>query len=107
MLNFKNLKIDEKSLGTKKVLTGVAPINAYTNNKRTDEVVGYRYTVALPKHSFEKLGVKIEGKQLMEAPAEGYAEVDFENLEVGLYELNGKIQVSARATGIAPVRKTN
>ena len=39
-------------------------------------MTGYRYVVALPDHQLEKLGVKIEGRQLLEKP-EGFAEVGF------------------------------
>ena len=66
MLNIRNLKIDNASLGTKKLLVDISPAYEYKDNKRTDNVTGYRYTVALPEHGLEKLGVKIEGRQLID-----------------------------------------
>ena len=96
MLNIRNLRIDPASLGAKKLLVDVG--------KRTDTVTGYRYIVALPAHSLEKIGVRIDGKQLMEKP-EGFIEVEFADLEVSAYESQGHVQFTAKATGISTVRK--
>ena len=74
------------------------------DGKRTDTVTGYRYIVALPAHSLEKIGVRIDGKQLMEKP-EGFIEVEFADLEVSAYESQGPVQHTATATGISTVRK--
>lgn len=104
MLNIRDLKIDPASLGEKKLLVDIAPAYEYKDGKRLDTVTGYRYIVALPEHSLEKLGVKIEGRQLMEKP-DGFAEVEFSGLEVFAYEAQGRAQVSARATGISLVNK--
>ena len=95
MLNIRDLRIDPASLGTKKLLV---------DGKRTDTVTGYRYIVALPAHSLEKIGVRIDGKQLMEKP-EGFIEVEFADLEVTAYESQGHVQLTAKATGISTVRK--
>lgn len=43
----------------------IAPAYQYDNGKRTDNVTGYRYIIALPAHSLEKIGVRIDGKQFM------------------------------------------
>ena len=59
MALIKDLKIDPASLGKHKLLVDVAPVAEYVGGQRTDKVVGYRYVVALPEHSFEKLSVKI------------------------------------------------
>ena len=74
------------------------------DGKRTDNLTGYRYTVALPEHGLDKIGVRIDGKQLIEKP-EGYIEVEFSGLEVNAYESQGHVQFTAKATGISPVRK--
>lgn len=100
MLNIRDLRIDPASLGVKKLLVDIAPAYEYKDNKRTDTVTGYRYTVALPEHGLDKLGVKIEGKQLMEKP-EGFAEIEFTDLELFVYMSDGKPMVSAKATGIS------
>jgi len=102
MLNIRNLKIDPTSLGEKMLLVDITPAYEYKVGRRLDTVTGYRYIVALPEHGLEKLGVKIDGKQLLEKP-DGFAEVEFTGLEVFAYEAQGKTQISARATGIALV----
>ena len=102
MLNIRNLKIDPTSLGEKMLLVDITPAYEYKDGRRLDTVTGYRYIVALPEHGLEKLGVKIDGKQLLEKP-DGFAEVEFTGLEVFAYEAQGKTQISARATGITLV----
>ena len=102
MLNIRNLKIDPTSLGEKMLLVDITPAYEYKDGRRLDTVTGYRYIVALPEHDLEKLGVKIDGKQLLEKP-DGFAEVEFTELEVFAYEAQGKTQISARATGITLV----
>lgn len=102
MLNIRNLKIDPTSLGEKMLLVDITPAYEYKDGRRLDNVTGYRYIVALPEHGLEKLGVKIDGKQLLEKP-DGFAEVEFSGLEVFAYEAQGKTQISARATGITLV----
>ena len=104
MLNIRDLRIDPASLGAKKLLVDVAPAYEYKDGKRTDTVTGYRYIVALPAHSLEKIGVRIDGKQLMEKP-EGFIEVEFAGLEVAAYESQGHVQLIVKATGISTVRK--
>ena len=102
MLNIRNLKIDPTSLGEKMLLVDITPAYEYKDGRRLDTVTGYRYIVALQEHGLEKLGVKIDGKQLLEKP-DGFAEVEFDGLEVFAYEAQGKTQISARATGITLV----
>ena len=104
MISIRNLKIDPASLGTQKLLVDIVPAFEYKDNKRTDNLTGYRYVVALPDHGLEKLSVKIEGKQRMEKP-EGYVEVEFVGLEVSVYMSGGQPQVAAKATGISLVNK--
>jgi len=97
-----DLIIDPRSLGNKLWLVDVAPAYEYKDNRRTDTVTGYRYTVAMPEKELEKINVKIDGKQLMEKP-EGYSEVTFTGLEIFVYWSNGQPQVGAKATGISLV----
>ena len=84
------------------LLVDITPAYEYKDGRRLDTVTGYRYIVALPEHGLEKLGVKIDGKQLLDKP-DGFAEVEFDGLEVFAYEAQGKTQISARATGITLV----
>lgn len=104
MINIRDLRIDPASLGAKKLLVDIVPVYEYKNNQRTDEVVAFRYIVALPALRLEKIGVKIDGKQLMDKP-DGFAEVEFSDLEVSAYESQGHTQVTAKATGIMLVDK--
>lgn len=94
-----DLIIDPKSLGNKLWLVDVTPAYEYKDNRRTDTVTGYRYAVAMPEKGLEKINVKIDGKQLTEAP-DGFVEVRFEGLEVFIYWSQGQPQVGAKATGI-------
>ena len=94
-----DLIIDPRSLGNKLWLVDVTPAYEYQNNKRTDTVLGYRYAVALPEKSLDKINVRIDGDKRMEAP-DGYADVRFDDLEVFIYWSQGQPQVGARATGI-------
>lgn len=100
MLKVTDLKIDTKeTLGKQLLLVDVQPVYAYRDGKRTNDIEGYRYIVALPEHEFDKLGIKIIGKQILNRP-EGYQEVIFDGLELFLYWMNGQYNVGARATGI-------
>ena len=94
-----DLIIDPRSLGNKLWLVDVTPAYEYQNNKRTDTVLGFRYTVALPDKGLDKINVRIDGDKLMDAP-DGYVEVRFDGLEVFVYWSQGQPQVGAKATGI-------
>ena len=87
-----------------KLLVDIAPAYEYQNGKRTETVTGYRYIVALPAHGLEKLGVRIDGKQLIDKPGE-FVAVDFSGLDVRVYESQGHAMLTAKATGIA-IRKS-
>ena len=101
MLNIRDLKIDANAtLGSKKLLVDVVPVYEYKNNQRMDKVVAYRYVVALPERAFEKIGVRIDGPQLIELP-DGFVEVTFHGLELAAYETGGKVNIIAKATGIS------
>ena len=91
-----DLIIDPKSLGSKLWLVDVSPAYEYQNNRRTDTVLGYRYTVALPEKFLEKVNVRIDGEKRMDTP-DGYVEVRFDGL---IYWSQGQPQVGARAAGI-------
>lgn len=106
MLSIRDVAIDPKSLGNKMILTDVLPVYEFINNRRGDKIVGYKYVVALPKHSFEKIAVKIAGDKLVEKP-ETYAEVNFENIEVFAYNSQGVIVIGARATDIKIINSKN
>ena len=99
MLKPSDMIIDNRSIGSKCLLVDVKPKYEYVNNRRTDKVVGYGYTVVLPDERYEKLTVKIDGPKLMDAP-DGYVDVGFEKLELYIYWLSGQPQIGARAKDI-------
>lgn len=105
MINIRDLRIDPNSLGAQKLLVDILPVFEYKDHQRTENVVGYRYVIALPSHSLEKIGVRIDGKQQMEKP-DGYAEVQFDGLELTIYEAQSHVQLSAKAQGIMLAKKT-
>lgn len=66
-MNINLVEIDaNKTVGKNPVLVDVAPSYVYENGKRTGEVSGFKYTVALPDKAFEKLTVKIDGECKLE-----------------------------------------
>ena len=99
MLKITDLEVKSQSLGNKFWLVEVSPAFAYLNNRKTDTILGYRYTVALPEKGLEKINVRIDGDKLMDSP-DGYVEVRFDGLEVFIYWSQGQPQVGAKATGI-------
>ncbi len=102
MLKPSDMIISAASIGSKALLVDVKPKYEYVNNQRTDKVTGYGYTVVLPECSFEKLTVKIDGKQQMDTP-DSYVDVIFTDLELYIYWSQGQYTVGARATGVHPV----
>ena len=108
MLNIRDLKIDSASLGKPLLLVEVRPYSDYKDGKAVEGIAGYRYDVCLAAHRLEKLGVKIEGPQLMESPEDGAVEVEFSGLEVSAYQKRfkeeyGPVMITAKAAGIKPV----
>lgn len=98
-MKISDLMISPKSLGDKLWLVDVSPAYEYQNNKRTDTILGYRYSVALPEKGLDKVDVRIDGQQQMETP-DGYVEVRLDGLEVFIYWSKGDYHVGAKATGI-------
>ncbi|HBR01654.1 MAG TPA: hypothetical protein DD738_03505 [Ruminiclostridium sp.] len=103
MLRINDVIIDLRTVGNKFWLTEIVPVRAFVNGERTDTVSGHKYVIALPERNLEKIGVKISGPQLLEAPESGFVEVKFDNLELYFYWQNNQPQVGARATGISLV----
>ena len=100
-MKISDLIIDPRSLGSKLWLVDVTPAYEYKDNRRTDTVSGYKYVICMPDKNYEKIGIKVDGKQLMEKPKEGYTEVCFKDLELFVYWSNNQPVVAARASGIS------
>ena len=94
-----DLIIDPRSLGSKLWLVEVSPAYEYRENRKTDTVLGYRYTVAMPEKGLDKINVRIDGDKRMDAP-DGYAEVRYDGLEVIINCTQWQPQVGYRDTGI-------
>lgn len=96
------LKIDAlASIGPNPILVDIVPSYIYENGHRTEKLSGYRYVIALPAHSLDKLSVKIESdKMLIERSEDEFPVVEFDGLEMSLYWTPTGYQVSARASGI-------
>ena len=104
-LNIGDLTIDNRSLGEGMLLTDVRPTYEYADNKRTDKIVGYAYTVALTAHKFADLTVKINGEKQLELTADSMP-VRFEGLKVRAYKSfrDGEIYLTATAESISPAK---
>ena len=81
MLKITDVIIDPRTLGNKLWLVDIQPAYSYVDGHRTDTITGYRYTVALPEKNLEKIAVRIDGEQKMEAP-NGFVEVTFCDLDI-------------------------
>ena len=98
-MKLSDLIVSPKSLGDKLWLVDVSPAYEYKEGKRSDTILGYRYSIALPEHELDKIDVRIDGQQQAEAP-NGYEEVRFDGLEMFIYWSKGEYHVGARANGI-------
>ena len=101
-MTLRDVLISNASLGKPMLLVEVVPAYEYQDKQRTDNITGYRYVICLLAHHLEKLNVRIDGPQRMEQP-DGFVEVTFDDLEVRAYEAQGKVQFTAKATGIFAV----
>lgn len=98
-MKISDLIISPKSLGDKLWLVEVAPAYEYQNQQRTNNILGYRYTIALPEKGLDKINVRIDGEKRMDTP-DGYVEVRLDGLEVYIYWAKNDYHVGATATGI-------
>lgn len=101
-MNYTDLVIDPYKTIGRTLLVNVLDVTEYKNGLKTDNIIGYKYEVAMIDHNLDKISIKILGKKLMDAP-ENFVEVTFDNLELYLYMMNGNLQIGARATGISAV----
>ena len=104
-MEIKDLKIDANAtVGKKLLLTEILPSFKYENGKRTDEVSGFKYVVAMAERHLEKLSVKIDGDLQMEMPENDYPLVRFEGLELSVYRIANEYRVAAKAKSISVVK---
>lgn len=102
MLNLSELIIDPRSVGKRLFLVAVKPAYHYVNGQRvSDEVVGFKYEIALPDHHMEKISVRIDGDCQMKEP-DSFQEVVLEGLTLSLYWTPQGHQIKATASKIRP-----
>ena len=102
MLSLSALHVDaEKSFGPQKILCDVLPINEFKEGRRTDKITGYKYVIALPFLAYEKISVRVPGERMLEIQGDEPLFVEFENLEVTIFEYQGKAGFTAKATGVS------
>ena len=105
IVNIRDLKIDATAtVGKKLLLTEILPSYKYENGKRTDEVTGFKYVVAMAEHQLEKINVKIDGDLQIKLPENDFPLVRFDGLELLIYGVGNDYRVAAKATRIFPVK---
>lgn len=103
MIKLKNVVVDvPKTVGNVLLLTDVTPVYSYSNGIRTNEIIGYRYEVALPERHLDKLDVMIEGDKRIEAP-QGNKPVEFDSLVLFVGWGRTGYEVKATAANIMAV----
>lgn len=103
-MDIRNVVIDAyKTVGDKLMLIDVIPAYVYADGKRTDEVSGFKYVVAMPKNALDKITVKIDGDLQLAKPEDDFPEVVFDGLEMNTYWTPQGYQLSAKATKIRTV----
>lgn len=87
------------------ILVGVIPDYYGNDREKHAEPQGYKYEVMLPSHKYDKLVIKIPGKQLLDAPVSGAEPmVEFADLRVRPYvDHAGRMAYTASATSIKVV----
>lgn len=103
MLNLNDVLISNESLGPMCCIK-VTPVYEYKDGKKTDHVVGHKYTNVLVEKEFEKIGIQIPGEQVY-VPDGSLTPINYIGLEVKAYELDHGIVFSAKAKGIEPVNR--
>ena len=91
------------TLGTRLELTEVTADKEYVEGKPTGKIINYAYDVMLPERGGKHLVVKIQPplravKEIGEIP-QGIP-VEFIDLRLNVYAINGNSGVSAKASGI-------
>ncbi len=79
------LYIDPNCFGKDMLLVETAPYYEYIDKVRSNNILGYKYTVVLPQRGFEKLDVKISGNKLLDVKPGDNISVSFKDLQVKPY----------------------
>lgn len=104
-MNIQDLIINANAtVGKKLLLTEILPSFRYENGKRTYEVIGFKYVVAMAERQLEKISVKIDGDLQLEMPENDYPLVKFDGLELSVYRIANEYRVTAKANSISIVK---
>lgn len=100
-MDIRNVIIDAyATVGSGLMLVETAPYYSYIDNKRSDEIMGYRYVVVMPQHNLDKLAIKIPGPLQCEKPEGHYPAVEFSGLHLKVFWSPEGYKVAAEADGI-------
>lgn len=104
-VNVKDL-IDLSRLGkTMLLVEPPEPYTKYVDGQRTDEIEGYRYSIVLVDHNYDKIQVKIEEQNPSITVSEGKpVKVKLENLDVFPFAFNNRVNLSFKASSISEVK---
>lgn len=97
------------TLGSRLELVDVTADKEYVDGRATGKIINYAYDVMLPERGGKHLVVKIQPplravKELGEIPLG--IPVEFDDLRLSVYTINGNSGVSAKASGIRIVNDT-
>lgn len=77
----------------------------YVDGTITDVIEGYKYSIVLVEHNYDKIQVKIEEKHPSITVEKGkYIQVKFEKLEAFPFAINNKVSISFKAATISQVK---
>lgn len=101
-INIRDL-LDLTKLG--KTMLLVEPPEAYTrfvNGENTGEIQGYKYSIVLVDHNYDKIQVKIEETEPSISIEKGKTTpVTLENLDVFPFSFNNRVSLSFKASSIS------
>lgn len=106
MIKTSDLTINPTCLGNTLLLVDILPAFEYCDGKKTEKLLGYKYTCAIPKLKMEKINILIEGNTPLIDITNGeeipMKNVIFENLNVTFYLSQGNfINLKGTATNVS------
>lgn len=104
-INVKEL-IDLSKLGkTMLLVEPPEPYTKYVDGEPTDEIEGYKYSIVLVDHNYDKIQVKIEEQNPSITLDNGKpVKVQLENLDVFPFAFNNRVNLSFKASAISIVK---
>lgn len=98
-MNSKYLIFDIEKMFAGALIGGAATCYKYENGIKTDIPDGIKCNTILPACNFERIHVKIKNLSRLELPTTAVP-VQYKNLKVKIYNLNGSVGVSATADAV-------